>query len=257
MISFSSVNEPAPAPILHLRDAGVRYGAQWAVRHISLAVHRGEILSLVGPNGAGKSTLLRTLLGLIPLDEGALDLHTSHGPASLGYVPQKLEIDRTVPLTVMEMLTLNMPPRRLWWGGANASQRALGLDALARLEAAHLAARPVGALSGGEFQRVMIAYALLRRPEILLLDEPLTGVDKLGAELLEDLILKLRADHHLTVIMVSHDLHLVSNVSDRVLCLNQTMCGLGTPQEVLQEHLLDEVYGSRRQGHRHSHRHAA
>jgi zinc transport system ATP-binding protein len=244
-----------PTAALLLRNAGVRFGEHWAVRHISLSVRRGEILSLVGPNGAGKSTVLRTLLGLCPLDEGTIELHTARGVASLGYVPQKLEIDRTVPLTVMEMLTLNMPVRGLWWGGANPAQRALGLDALARLEAAHLADRPVGALSGGEFQRVMIAYALLRSPEIILLDEPLTGVDKPGAELLEELILKLRSDHHLTVLMVSHDLHLVSNVSDRVLCLNQTMCGLGTPQEVLQEHLLDEVYGSPRHGHRHGHRH--
>jgi zinc transport system ATP-binding protein len=252
------MTEPASfTPALLLRDVGVRFGEHWAVRHISLAVRRGEILCFVGPNGAGKSTLLRAILGLCPLDEGTIELHTFRGVASLGYVPQKLEIDRTVPLTVMEMLSLNMPGRGLWWGGANPTQRARGLDALARLEATHLADRRVGALSGGEFQRVMIAYALLRSPEIILLDEPLTGVDKSGSDLLQALILKLRSDHHLTVLMVSHDLHLVSHISDRVLCLNQTMCALGTPQEVLQEHLLDEVYGSTHHGLRHAHSRAA
>jgi zinc transport system ATP-binding protein len=248
--------ESTQGPALVLRDAGVRYGAHWAMRHVSLAVERGEILALVGPNGAGKSTLLRALLGLVPLAEGAVELGTTEGVGGIGYVPQKLEIDRTLPLTVLEMLTLNMARRRFWWGGADARQRKEGVAALDRLRAAHLADRAVGGLSGGEFQRVMIAYALLRSPEILLLDEPLTGVDKRGAELLEELILDLRDEAGLTLVMVSHDLHLVSTVSDRVLCINQTMCGLGTPQEVLQEHLLDEVYGHRR-SHAHRHHHHA
>lgn len=254
-MTYLMKQESEPA-VLTLHEAGVRFGGHWAFRGVTLALRSGEILAVVGPNGAGKSSLLRAMMGLVGLDEGRRSLGSARGMEAVGYVPQKLEIDRTVPLTVLEMLTLNMPGRRWWWGGADAVQRARGLEALGWMEAEHLADRAVAALSGGEFQRVMIAYALLRNPEVLLLDEPLTGVDKAGAELLENLILKLRADRNLAVVMVSHDLHLVSHVSDRVLCLNQTMCGLGTPHEVLQEHLLDEVYGSRRHGLRHRHTHA-
>lgn len=250
------MESPSDPVLVHLRDAGVCYSGHWALRHVSLQVRRGEILSLVGPNGAGKSTLLRLVMGLVHPSEGTVEVQCPHGLRQVGYVPQKLEIDRTVPFTVGELLTLNMPTTRFWFGGHDRAQRARAVEVLHQLDACALVDRQIGQLSGGEFQRVMIAYALLQDPRVLLLDEPLTGVDKLGAELLEEVIHGLRDQHAMAIIVVSHDLHLVSNVSDRVLCLNQTMCGLGTPQEVLQEHLLDEIYGSKRRHHRH-HRHAA
>lgn len=254
MLCFPLVFETSTPPLITLRDAGVRYGASWAVRHISLTVPRGEILSLIGPNGAGKSTLLKAMMGFVKPSEGKVELGTDQGVRGIGYVPQKLDIDKTVPFTVAELLTLNMAGTRYWFGGHNTRQREQAVEVLHQLDACNLVDRQIGQLSGGEFQRVMIAYALLQEPQILLLDEPLTGVDKLGAELLEELILDLREKRNLTLVIVSHDLHLVGNVSDRVLCLNQTMCGLGSPQEVLQDHLLDEIYGSKRR-HRHQHRH--
>ncbi|MDX6767203.1 MAG: metal ABC transporter ATP-binding protein [Candidatus Methylacidiphilales bacterium] len=242
-------------PLIELQDVGVAYGGAWALRHVSLNIQKGEILSLVGPNGAGKSTLLKTMMGFVQPAEGTVRLNTGRGVRSVGYVPQKLDIDKTVPFTVGELLTLNMPGTRFWFGGQTTGQRSQAVDVLHQLDACALIDRQIGQLSGGEFQRVMIAYALLQKPQVLLLDEPLTGVDKLGAELLEDLILQLRGERQLTLIIVSHDLHLVSHVSDRVLCLNQTPCGLGSPQEVLQDHLLDEIYGTRRR-HHHQHRHS-
>jgi len=258
MLCFPFVPESNDQPLIVLRDAGVRYGSSWALRHISLAVARGEILSLVGPNGAGKSTLLKAIMGFVEPTEGSVFLNTGKGVRGIGYVPQKLDIDKTVPFTVGELLTLNMPGTRFWFGGQNAAQRDHAVAVLHQLDACSLVDRQIGQLSGGEFQRVMIAYALLQDPQVLLLDEPLTGVDKLGAELLEELILHLREKHRLALVIVSHDLHLVGNVSDRVLCLNQTMCGLGSPKEVLQDHLLDEIYGSkRRRHHHHQHAHAA
>jgi zinc transport system ATP-binding protein len=254
MLCSPFVFETSKPPLIVLQDAGVCYGASWALRHISLSVAPGEIISLVGPNGAGKSTLLKAIMGFIKPTEGTLRLDTEKGVRSVGYVPQKLDIDKTVPFTVGELLTLNMAGSRFWFGGQNVRQREQAVEVLHQLDACALIDRQIGQLSGGEFQRVMIAYALLQEPQILLLDEPLTGVDKLGAELLEELILHLREKRNLTLVVVSHDLHLVSNISDRVLCLNQTMCGLGTPQEVLQDHLLDEIYGTKRR-HRHQHRH--
>lgn len=243
MIGCTVMNTDTRQPVLILRDAGVCLGGHWAFRHVSLTVGRGEVLSVVGPNGAGKTTLLRAILGLVRLTEGQCGLGTQGGVEAVGYVPQRLEMDRTVPVTVMELLSLNMPEGGGGWWRMGREVMERGREVLAWVEAAGLEGRAVGALSGGELQRVMMACALLRKPELLLLDEPLNAVDPAGAELLERLILRLRGEVGVAVVMVSHDLHMVSAVSDRVLCLNQTMCGLGTPHEVLHEHLLDEVFG--------------
>jgi len=231
-----------PAPLLRIERVGVRYGNHWALRGVDLEIRRGELLAFIGPNGAGKSTLLKALLGLVPLAEGRI---IRDGPAPrIGYVPQKLALDSTFPLTVEEFLAVNHPGPRAWFGGVSKKQGPAIMAALARLGAADLSRQVIGTLSGGQFQRVLLAAALLQEPELLLLDEPAASIDRRGSEELQLLLHDLHKKLGLTIIFVSHDLHFVSHLATRVGCLNQNFCGLGPPHEVLSEHSLTEAYGT-------------
>jgi zinc transport system ATP-binding protein len=230
------------APLLQVEHVGVRYGTHWALRGVDLDIWRGDLLAFIGPNGAGKSTLLKALLGLVPLAEGRII--REDGPLRIGYVPQKLALDATFPITVAEFLAVSHPGRRAWFGGVPKKQRPAIMDALDRLQAAPLAHQLLGTLSGGQFQRVLLAAALLQEPELLLLDEPSASIDRRGSEELQLLLHDLHATLGLTIIFVSHDLHFVSHLATRVGCLNQNFCGLGPPHEVLSEHFLTEAYGT-------------
>ncbi|MDR1305012.1 MAG: metal ABC transporter ATP-binding protein [Verrucomicrobiales bacterium] len=221
---------------LEIRRLTVRYDGAPALDRVSLSVRRGEILSLIGPNGAGKSTLFKAVLGLVPVADGAIVFGKDFSRAATGYVPQLAAFDRNLPFSVLELLTLHLPAQRFWFGGGAHRQRALAK--LELLDGAKLADRGLHELSGGEWQKVLIAAALLRNPRLLLLDEPSTGVDHAGAHMLERLITRLRDEEALTVLMASHDLHLVQLVSDRVCCLNREVCGLGSADEVLRRHYL-------------------
>lgn len=230
------------SPLLQIQQLGVSYGDHWALRGVNLDIWRGELLAFIGPNGAGKSTLLKALLGLVPLAEGSI---TREQPdPRIGYVPQKLALDAGFPLTVEEFLAINHPGSRTWLGGVPRRQRPAIHEALENLGAASLAHQLIGTLSGGQFQRVLLAAALLQKPELLLLDEPSASIDRRGSEELLLLLHDLQAKLGLTIIFVSHDLHFVSHLATRVGCLNQSFCGLGPPHEVLSEHFLMEAYGS-------------
>ncbi|MDR2462723.1 MAG: ATP-binding cassette domain-containing protein, partial [Verrucomicrobiales bacterium] len=159
---------------LTIKKLSVRYEGNLALAGIDLDVRRGEILSLIGPNGAGKSTLFKAVLGLVKAAGGEIDFADGFGRDALGYVPQMAALDRNLPFSVMELLTLNLPRQRFWFGGGAHRQAALAK--LELLDGARLADRGIHELSGGEFQKVMIAAALLRNPRLLLLDEPSTGV---------------------------------------------------------------------------------
>ena len=240
--------------LLRLENAGVRYGGsssgEWAVHGVNLEIGAGEIVSLIGPNGAGKTSLLRAIAGLQPLSEGSLTRLRPEAKA-VGYVPQYQAFDRNLPVSVLEFLALKFDKaqksqgwrRFLPFGKGENEARARAL--LAELGVAALAERPLGSLSGGEMQRVFIAYSLLGDPALLLLDEPMTGVDIRGGTLFRDLLLDLRDRRHLAIVMVSHDLHMVGGVSDVVVCLNRHVCAVGTPAEVLQEHVLAGAYGEK------------
>jgi zinc transport system ATP-binding protein len=185
---------------------------------VSLEVRRGEILTVIGPNGGGKTTLLRIMLGLLHPDSG---LVVQAEGIKIGYMPQKIHFDPVLPLSVRRFLTLAAPrPREEL------------VQALAEVGAPTLLDAPVQTVSGGELQRILLARALLREPELLVLDEPAQGVDVQGQQDLFDLISRLSHDRGCAILMVSHDLHLVMAATDRVICLNRHICCTGNPGAV-------------------------
>jgi len=240
------LSEPV-STIVKLDNAGVSRAGKWMVRGVSFSVARGEIVTLVGPNGSGKSTTAKLALGIIKPDEGLVEK-----PANLcvGYVPQKLTIDETLPLRVARFMRLT----------SSLSQS----DMDAALEAtgtAHLANSNVQTLSGGEFQRVMLARAIARKPDLLVLDEPVQGVDFNGEVSLYELIVKVRNSLDCGVILVSHDLHVVMAASDSVICLNGHVCCRGTPKIVAESDEYRALFGERASKtlalyeHQHDHTH--
>lgn len=230
------------APLLQIEQLGVRYGSHWALRDVDLDIWRGDLLAFIGPNGAGKTTLLKAILGLVEPTEGGVK--RDEPSLSIGYVPQKLAFEAAFPLTVGEFMAVCHPGRRPWFGGVPRRQRSAIVESLDRMQAGHLERQQLGTLSGGQFQRVLIASALLGQPDLLLLDEPSANIDRLGSEELQLLLHQLHATLDLTIVFVSHDLHFVHHLAERVGCLNQSFCGLGPPHEVLSEHFLAEAYGT-------------
>ncbi len=196
----------------------VRTGAHEVLHDVSMTLNPGEIVTVLGPNGSGKSTLLRALIGIVPLAEGRVQRRAG---LRIGYVPQRLAIDRAMPLTARRFLSL---PRRC--------SRAEGDAVLARVGMLGVAERPMLGLSGGQFQRVLLARALLGAPEALILDEPTQGLDQPGEAAFYRLIEEVRHETGAAVLMVSHDLHVVMSTSDRVICLNGHICCEGTPRVV-------------------------
>ena len=214
---------------------------------VSLSVQPGEIVTILGPNGSGKSTLLRALLGIVPASSGKV---TQRPGLVVGYVPQRLAVDRTMPMTVRRFLSL---PRRV--GDAEAAA------ALVRVGLPEVAGRQMADLSGGQFQRVLLARALLAQPDILILDEPTQGLDQPGEAAFYRLIEEVRRETGVAVLMVSHDLHVVMAASDRVICLNGHICCEGTPRVVSTAPEYRALFGLGTQGalalyqHVHDHSH--
>jgi zinc transport system ATP-binding protein len=228
------------AELLRTEGLCAGYRDRPAVRDVTLQVGRGEVLALVGPNGAGKSTLIKCLAGVIEPVSGRVVVSPG---VRVAYVPQQLPFDATIPLTVAEFLTLRLPEARRWWGAGRAA-RETAEHQLRDLGAAHLMDRRLGELSGGEFQRVLIASGLLRGPGVLLLDEPLTGVDVRGGMSFDALLHHMRDHLGLGVVMVSHDLSLVRHIAGRVVLLNGEVVAQGTPDEVMTPERLAQVFGA-------------
>jgi zinc transport system ATP-binding protein len=241
------MNALEPPPLIELSAIRVAFGRRLALNDVSLAVMPGEIVTVIGPNGAGKTTLLRVALGLQAPQGGRV--HRRPG-LRIGYMPQRLAVDETLPLSVRRFLRL-VP-------GAGDGIAA----ALARVGAAHTIDLPVQTLSGGELQRVLLARALLRVPELLVLDEPVQGVDIAGQAELFQLIRRIRDERGCGVLLVSHDLHLVMAATDRVVCLNHHVCCSGLPAEVSRDPAYRALFGAAIDGfalyaHHHDHRHDA
>lgn len=234
-------------PLISLEQAGATRAGRWLVRGVDLTVRKGEIVTLIGPNGSGKSTTAKMALGVIRPDEGTARRKPG---LRVGYVPQKLTVDWTLPLTVKRFMRLTGDP------SAAAAEEALGATGIA-----HLAAAEVRNLSGGEFQRAMLARAIARKPDLLVLDEPVQGVDFSGEIALYDLIKKIRDDIGCGVLLISHDLHVVMAATDRVICLNGHVCCQGTPVAVASSDEYRRLFGGRADAalavyeHQHDHTH--
>ena len=232
-------------PLVEARGVGVRRRGRWLLHDVDITVSSGEVVTLIGPNGAGKTTLVRVLLGLLNADAGTV---RRDGALRIGYVPQRVHFDFTVPLTVERLMTLTA--RR---------PAAAVREALEETAVAHLLAARVSELSGGELQRVLLARALIRLPNLLVLDEPVQGVDYSGEAELYALVAGIVARRACGVLLVSHDLHLVMAATDRVVCLNRHVCCTGVPQEVVGHDEFRRLFGPRAAAgaavYRHTHDH--
>ncbi len=235
------------APLIEAHGLGLTLGGRPILQHIDLDVAPGEIVTLIGPNGAGKTMLIRLLLGLTPPDAG--NVRRRDGLV-VGYLPQKTVIDSSLPMTARRLLSLARP-----------IDAATADGHLAEVGASGLADRMIHDLSGGELQRVLLARALLREPELLVLDEPVQGVDFSGEIELYDLITRIRKRRGCGVLLVSHDLHLVMASTDRVVCLNGHVCCSGKPEAVSRHPEYLSLFGPQAVGglavyaHAHDHHH--
>ncbi len=233
-------------PLIRLQQVSVGFRQESVLENVQLTVNAGEIVTLIGPNGAGKTTLVRAVLGLLKPDSGSV---WRKPRLRIGYMPQKLTVDPTLPLSVLRFLRL-----------VPGVDRHTALAALAEVGAEQVIDSPLQNISGGELQRVLLARALLREPELLVLDEPVQGVDVAGQAELYRLITQLRDRHGCGVLMVSHDLHLVMSTTDQVVCLNRHVCCSGHPEQVSGDPAFVELFGQDAQSlaiyhHHHDHAH--
>lgn len=229
-------------PLMTLNKVNKGFTGQHVLHNISLQLNQGEITTLVGPNGAGKSTLVRIILGLLKPDSGSV---VPAANLNIGYMPQKLHIDPTLPISTCRFLQL-----------ANTSHSACH-NALESVGIGHLAATPIQKLSGGEMQRALLARAILRKPNLLVLDEPVQGVDVNGQNALYKMIGELSRSLNCAVLMVSHDLHIVMSATDQVICLNHHICCYGRPEQVTKDPAYLDIFGETAiYAHRHDHQHS-
>ena len=220
-----------PDTLLRASGISVSLQGRQILDQVGLSVKRGEIVTLIGPNGAGKTTLVRVILGLLKPTAGSVERCAA---LRIGYMPQRLHLSDNLPLTVRRFLVL----------GCRRSCEADLLKVVDQLSIRHLLTSPLQKLSGGEHQRVLLARALLRKPDLLVLDEPVQGVDVTGQAALYGLITNIRDELGCGVLMISHDLHLVMATTDQVLCLNNHVCCSGHPESVSQHPAYLELFGS-------------
>jgi zinc transport system ATP-binding protein len=236
----------APEVLVRVESASLRFGRHQVLENVDLEVRRDEIVTLIGPNGSGKSTLVKVLLGLLRPQAGRV---TRAERLRSGYLPQRWPVDSVLPITVARVMTLTSRHDR---GAVEA--------ALAETGVAELVDAPLHSLSGGELQRVLLARALLRAPDLLVLDEPMQGVDFAGEAALYKLISEIRRRRGCGVLLVSHDLHVVMAATDRVVCLNHHVCCAGAPEAVSRHPAYRDLFGEAAPAfavysHHHDHRH--
>ncbi|MDX2265276.1 MAG: metal ABC transporter ATP-binding protein [Hyphomicrobiales bacterium] len=215
--------------LVSARGVSVELGGRAVLDNVTITVRAGDIVTVIGPNGAGKTTLARVLLGLQPIARGEV----ARAPGlKVGYVPQRFPVDQAIPLDVRRFVTMS-----------RKAPLAEVREALAETGAEHLLNEALATLSGGELQRVMIARALLREPDLLVLDEPVQAVDYAGEAQLYDLIAAIRDRRGCGVLLISHDLHMVMKSSDRVVCVNRHICCEGGPQTVARDPAYLRLFG--------------
>ncbi len=233
--------------LVKLNNAGFKQNDKWLVEGVSLTVQKGKIVTLIGPNGSGKSTTAKIALGIYKNIEGSVEKYTN----KVGYVPQKISIDWTLPLRVYDFMLLT----------ENIKEEAID-EALTLTGVIHLKNKNLGNLSGGEFQRVLIARAISKKPELLVLDEPVQGVDYTGEIALYELIKRISDSLNCGILLISHDLHTVMTATDHVVCLNGHVCCSGTPMDVAKNNEYKTLFGEQASQilsvyeHKHDHVHS-
>ena len=233
--------------LVQLNNAGFRQNGKWLVEGVSLKVEKGKIVTLIGPNGSGKSTTAKIALGIYKNIEGNVEKYTN----KIGYVPQKISIDWTLPLRVYDFMLLT----------ENIKDEAIE-EALTLTGVIHLKNKNLGNLSGGEFQRVLIARAISKKPELLVLDEPVQGVDYTGEIALYELIKRISDTLNCGILLISHDLHTVMTATDHVVCLNGHVCCSGSPMDVARNNEYKTLFGEQASQilsvyeHKHDHVHS-
>ena len=233
--------------LVKLNNAGIKQNNKWLVEGVTLTVEKGKIITLIGPNGSGKSTTAKIALGIYKNIEGSVEKYTN----KVGYVPQKISIDWTLPLRVYDFMLLT----------ENIKDEAID-EALTLTGVIHLKNKNLGNLSGGEFQRVLIARAISKKPELLVLDEPVQGVDYTGEISLYELIKKISDTLNCGILLISHDLHTVMTATDHVVCLNGHVCCSGTPLDVAKNNAYKTLFGEQASQilsvyeHKHDHEHS-
>jgi zinc transport system ATP-binding protein len=240
------MNENGHLHTLWIRNLTVRKGGTVILEGVDADIRCGEVTALVGPNGAGKTTLLQAILGQVPYTgEIRFCRSREHGEGEprIGYVPQHLPLDREAPVTVLDFFALTSQRRPVFLGSSRKSREA-ARESLSRAGVGHLLRRPLGRLSGGELQRVLFALALRDDPDILLLDEPVSGVDVAGEELFCDFLSQVHRSSRFSLLLVSHDLSVVTRHADQVICLNRRIVCRGATTEVLTPENLAAMYGS-------------
>jgi zinc transport system ATP-binding protein len=222
--------------VLDVTHLSVHFGRTTVLRDLDFRVRRGTALAILGPNASGKTVLLRALIGALPV-EGTVRWASG---TRLGYVPQKLDIERDIPITGLDFLRA----RAALAPDPEAARTAIDATLALVGMSPRVAAQTIGTLSGGQFQRLLVAFALVGRPNVLLLDEPTAGVDEPGQERLNELVHRLQETQRLTVLFISHELSVVYRYADNVLCLSPSRVCLGAPRTILTPDLLHEMYGT-------------
>lgn len=236
--------------IIKFSNATIAYQQCVALEDISLEIYQGEFVGIIGPNGSGKTTLLKSILGLIRPSRGSVQIFDCachklrcHHKARIGYIPQKGQIDPNFPVTVMETVMMGRYSSLGLLKRPTKRDREIVLNALREVEMEGYTEAPLGHLSGGQQQRVLIARALVQQPEVLLMDEPTTGIDTPTQHSMIKLISDLHKGLNLTVLLVTHDINMISPYVDRIALLKVKLFAIGTPADVLREKTLSEIYG--------------
>ena len=233
--------------LVKLNNVGIQQNEKWLVKGVSLEVEKGKIVTLIGPNGSGKSTTAKIALGIYKNIEGNVEKFTNN----VGYVPQKISIDWTLPLRVKDFMVLT----------DNIKDELIDV-ALSLTGVIHLKEKNLGNLSGGEFQRVLLARAISKKPELLVLDEPVQGVDFTGEIAMYELIKKISEKLNCGILLISHDLHTVMSATDHVVCLNGHVCCSGSPKDVARNNEYKALFGEQASQtlsvyeHKHDHEHS-
>ena len=233
--------------LVKLSNAGISKNKKWLVREVNLEIHKGKIVTLIGPNGSGKTTTAKIALGLYKNIEGKVERLTKN----ISYVPQKVSIDWTLPIRVIDFMVLTQD--------LNSEEISYALN-LTGIE--HLKQNNLRELSGGEFQRVLLARAIAKKPELLVLDEPVQGVDYTGEIALYELIKRISDTLNCGILLISHDLHTVMTATDHVVCLNGHVCCSGTPMDVAKNNEYKTLFGEQASQilsvyeHKHDHVHS-